>query len=321
MATVTETPLQISYFVADIATALTTYNRIRWHRSRSGQNGAYSPATSATATAASITGTLTSPHQLSGKTFIFKVNGTEEVTVTFPIPDPVTTAEVITGISGETALAVGSDTDGKLTITTVATGSDASIEILGGDANEFLGFSEGDGAVGTDADTTLVAGTHEYFWIDENASTDWWYRVEFLHSTTAKTSGLGVPFSADQATTVSKSRTVVAYIRMADPSGMPIPGRRVFLSNVYVPNTVIDLTYNWGIFRNAVEMTTDRNGYASIRLVRGMVLDLSIDGTAFVRRITIPTTGDSVDLLDTALVAEDEFGVQEPNINYAIRTV
>lgn len=320
MPVVTETPIQLSYFVADISTALTTYNRIRWHRSRSGQYGVYYPATGSSVAPAALTGTAASPHQLNGKTLKFRVNGTTDVEVTFTDPDPVTTAQVITAIAAETALVTASDTAGALTLTTVATGSDASIQIQDGDANVFLGFAEDDGAVGTDLDTTLVAGTHEYFWIDNNASTDFWYRVEFIHTTTNKTTGLGVPFVGDQTVAVSKSRTMVAYIRLADPTGAPVPGRRVFLSNVYVPNTVIDQTFNWGIFRNAVEMCTDRNGYASIRLVRGISLDLSIDGTNFVRRITIPLTGDSIDLLDTSLVQEDEFGIQEPDIDYAIRT-
>jgi hypothetical protein len=47
---------------------------------------------------------------------------------------------------------------------------------------------------------------------------------------------------------------------------------------------------------------------------------MSIDGTGFVRRIAIPTTGDSVDLLDPALVTRDEFGIHEANIDFAIRT-
>lgn len=320
MPVVTESPIQLSYFVADISTALTTYNRLRWHRSRTGQYGVYTAATGSAVAAATLTATGISPHQLNGKTLKFRVNGTTDVEVTFADADPVTTAQVITAIAAETALVTATDTDGALTLTTVATGSDASIEIQDGDANTFLGFTEGDGAVGIDLDTTLVAGTHEYFWIDNNSSTEFWYRAEFIHTTTNKTTGLGIPFVADQVTEVSKSRTMVAYLRITDPTGKPVPGKKIILSNVYVPNTVEDLTYTWGVFRNNVEMCTDRNGYASIRLIRGIVLDLSIDGTSFVRRIQIPTAGDSVNLLSTTLVTEDEFGIQEPNLNYAIRT-
>lgn len=319
MPIVTNEPIQLSYFVANITGAVAEYNRLRWYRSRTGKSGLYEAATGGSATAAQITGTSLTPHQVNAKTFSFEVNGVTTVSVTFSDPDPVTTAQVVTAINSATALVTASDAGGYLTLVTSATGSGASIEILDGDANPFLGFVEGNGAVGIDADTTLVGGTHEYFYTDNNSSEDFWYRVEFLHTGTGKTTGMGVAFSADQVTTVSKSQSLVAYIRLCDPSGNPVPCRRVCFSNVFIPNRIVDQTYNWGVFRHTVEMYTDRNGYAEIRLLRGMVLDLSIDGTNFVRRITVPTTGDSFDLLDPALVAEDEFGIQEQNVDYAIR--
>jgi hypothetical protein len=320
MSTVTETPIQLSYFVADIATALTTYNRLRWHRSRTGQYGVYEAATGTAATSAAVTGTRLTPHQISGLTLKFRVDGTTDETITFADPDPVTTAQAVIEINNATALVTASDAGGYLVLTSATTGSDSSVEIQDGTANAFLGFVEGQGAVGLDVDTTLVAGTHEYFWIDNNSSTDFWYRAEFFHTGTAKTTGLGVPFIGDQAVTVSKSRTLVAYIRLADLSGNPVPGRRITLSNVFVPNLVADQTYNWGVFRGHSTVCTDRNGYAELRLLRGMVLDLSVDGSNFVRRITIPLTGDSVDLLDAALVTADEFGIQEQNVDFAVRT-
>lgn len=320
MAVVTNQPIQLSYFVQDITTALLTYNRLRWHRSRTGQYGVYEPATAATPTAASITGTMVSPHQLNGKTFKFLVNGVTTVSVLFTDPDPVTTAQVIAAIALATPLVTATDDGaGRLTLTTVITGTGASIKILDGDANPFLGFTEDDGAVGQDSDTILVSGTHEYFYTDQNSDREFWYRVEFRHSTTLKTTGLGVPFPANAAQHVSKSLTIVGYVRLADMSGMPIGCRKVTFANPFLPNTVLDQNTRWGIFRHYASVETDRNGYAEFRLMRGMQVDIVIEGTNFVRRLQIPTTGDVVDLLDPALVAEDEFGIQEPNIDFAIR--
>lgn len=320
MAVVTNQPIQLSYFVQDITTALLTYNRLRWHRSRTGQYGIYEPATAAAPTPAMITGTAVSPHQLNGKTFKFLVNGATEVSVLFTDPDPVTTAQVVAAITLATPLVTPlDDGSGRLQLTTAITGSGASIKILDGDANAFLGFVEGDGAVGQDDDTILVAGTHEYFYTDQNSDRDFWYRVEFRHSVTLKTTGLGVPFPANAAQHVSKSLTIVGYVRIADMSGLPVGCRRITFANPFMPNTVVDQSTRWGIFRHYASISTDRNGYAEIRLIRGMQVDIVVEGTNFVRRLQIPTTGDVVDLFDPALVVEDEFGIQEPNIDFAIR--
>lgn len=320
MAVVTNQPIQLSYFVQDITSALLTYNRLRWHRSRTGREGLYEPATAAAAAAAVITGTQDDTFLLNGRTLRFKVSGTDTVEVLFSDANPVSIAQVVAAIGAETALVVPVASDGKLQMSTAVTGSNASIEILDGDASPFLGFVEGDGAVGLDADTVLVGGTHEYFYTDQNSDTSFWYRTEFLHSVTADTTGLGVSFPANAAQHVAKSLTIVGYVRLSDMSGLPVAGRRITFLNPFIPNTVLDQSTRWAVFRHNAQVSTDRNGYAEFRFLRGMTVDVSIDGTGFVRRIQIPSTGDIVDILDPTLVVNDEFGIQALNIDFAIRT-
>jgi len=243
-----------------------------------------------------------------------------DVSVTFSDPDPVSSAQAAAEISGATGLLTTSVASGQVVLTGVTTGSNSTIEITGGDAAPYLGWAVGDGAWGLDMDTVLVGGTHEYFYTDYNSAAEYWYRVEFLNSVTLDTSGLGVAFPANRADTVSKSRTIVAFTRLTDLSGYPVVGRRVTISNMFVPNIIADQDKNWGIFRHHVQAASDRNGYVEVRLLRGATVDVSIDGTGFVRRITIPTTGDAVDLLDSSLVVADEFGIMQPNIDFAIRT-
>jgi len=320
MAVVTNQPIQLSYFVQDISSAVATYNRLRWHRSRTGQYGVYEQATGSVPTFASLVGSAVTPHQLNGKTLTFRVNGVTSVSVLFADPDPVTTAQAAAAVMAATPLVTASDDAGCLRLTTVTTGSFSSIEITGGDAAPYLGFAVGAGAVGLDGDTPLVAGTHEYFYTDQNSDRDFWYRAEFLNSVTAQTTGLGIPFPANQVQKLSASLTIVGYVRLIDLSGYPIEGRQITFANVFLPNTIVDQSTRWGVFRHYAQVSTDRNGYAEIRLVRGMSLDISIDGSGFVRRILVPSTGDAVDLLDPALVVQDEFGIQEPQIDFAIRT-
>lgn len=320
MAVVTNEPIQLSYFVQDITTALDTFTHLRWWRSRSGQYGVYEAATAQAQASATMLGTMLESHQLNGKTLSFVVDGTVRVDVVFSSVDPVTTAQACVEINNATPNVVATGEDGYLRLTAVTLGSSGSIEILESDAAPFLGFTIGDGAVGIDVDITLIAGTHEYFYNDYNSSTDFWYRVEFLNPSTGDTTGTGVSFPANSSDHIAKSKTIVCYVRASDMSGMPIAGRRITFSNAFLPNTVIDANSRWSIFRHYTQMETDRNGYAEIRLLRGITVDFSIDGTGFIRRIQVPSTGSEVDLMDPTLVVSDEFGIQQPVIDFAIRT-
>lgn len=316
---VTSTPREISYFVPDVTTSLLTYDSLRFWRSRDGKAGLYEAATDATAGPATLEGTHAEPHQLNGKTLSLMINGTTQVDILFSDADPVTTAQVITAISGETALITPTDVGGALHLETVATGSSASIEVLESDAAPYLGFDTSAAAVGLDADVSLVADTYEYLYTDQNSDSDFWYRVEFFNSSTNQTSGLGTAFQVGPVGAPASSR-IWAYIQLIDLSGNPIEGRRVTLANAFLPNTVVSGSNRWGSFRHYATLTTDSDGYAQIRVLRGMQVDVVVDGTDFIRRLSIPSTGDSVNLLDPDLVAEDEFGIQEPVIDFAIRT-
>jgi hypothetical protein len=319
MATVTAIPLTMDYFIADLTTFLVTYNRLRWYRSRGGENGAYEAATAATAQVATLRGDV-EPHNIEGKTLLLKVNGTTEVSVTFVSTNPVTTAEAAAEIELASGLINAVDDDGELVITTAATGSGASIEVLESDAAPYLGLVVGDAVIGLDADSTVTSASHQYFYTDQNSDAEFWYKVEFLHATTGDVSELSIPFVATRAQGVPKSETVPCYVRLTDMTGYPLVGQTVSLHNAFIPNSVTSGNKTWKIFRDAIKLTTDDDGYAETRLLRGLVVDVNIGGTGVIRRIQIPTTGTSVDLLDASLSVEDEFGIAEPNIDFAVRT-
>lgn len=316
---VTSTPLQMDYFIADIATALLTFNRARWYRSRSGAAGTFEAATASTAQPATMRGAV-EPHGVSGKTLNLRINGSTLVDVTFSDPDPVSTAQAIAEIEAATALLNGVDDAGVLVLETVATGSGASIEVLGGDAAPYLGLIVNGAAIGLDADTTLSAGVHQYFYTDQNSSEDFWYAVELRNSATPALAPLSVAFPASRVQGVPKTEVVPCFVRLTDPTGYPLNGRRINLVNGYVPNKVQAGNFSWAIFRHSVQMTTNEQGYAETRLLKNLVIDVVVEGTGVIRRIQIPSGVDSVDLLDPTLVVEDEFGIAEPDIDFAIRT-
>jgi hypothetical protein len=319
MPVVTNQPLDLAKVVVDLDAVLLRFDRMRWFRSRNGPNGPYEAATQAAAAPAVLHGAALEPHALVGKTLRLRVNGLVEVEVAFTGPDPVSTAAAIADIAGETALVVGTDEDGRLVLTTAATGTGASIEVLESEGALALGLQVGDAAIGTDADLVLVAGTHDYVYTDSNSSKEFWYRVQYRDSVSLEESPYSAPIPASMVPVLPYGLTIACFARIIDLRGRPIEGRKLVIANTFAPNRIL----GYGVFRHYEEVRTDTTGLAEIRLVRGATCDLHVEGTGFTRRITLPAEGDPVDivdLLDPDLVTEDEFGIQQPNIDFAIRT-
>lgn len=315
---VTNEILELYKLVLDPATALMQFTHLRWFRSIEGSDGPFEAISGTAAAAASLVGSAIEPHALNGKSLLLRVNGDTDIEVTFADADPYTTADVIADIAGTTALVVASDDGGYLRLTTAATGTGASIEILESDGATALGLDAGQFAIGSDVDVALDADVHEYLFTDSNGSRDYWYRTQLVNSSTSAFGQSTVPFPGTQVPVVPYNLTIAAYVRVIDLRGRPIEGRRIIVSNVFLPNTVGD--YN--IFRHSDSFLTDATGYGELRLVRGATIDVHVEGTSYTRRITLPgvqDTADIVNLFDPSLSSEDEFGIQEPNIDFAIR--
>jgi hypothetical protein len=316
MPVVTKTPLTLAFPIPNITDVLVTFNRLIWYRSRTGEQGLYEPATAPAAEGAVLTGMMQEPHSLNGKTLSMKINGTTTVDVAFSGPDPYTTAAAIVDIENATALlTAGSDSDGNLVLTTVLTGSAASIEILESDGAAYLGFVAGSASVGLDAHTSLIAGTYQYFYTDSNSDDSFWYRTQFFNSTSLEVSELSVPITGDLAQVVPYANTAVGYVQLADLRGRALVRRKVIVTSLFQPSRVADHVMG----RYAVELETDGTGYAEVRLVKGAVIDVAVDGTGRHRRITVPDT-DVFDFFDPSLNETDEFGIATLNIPFAIRT-
>ncbi len=315
MASVTNVQIRQSYVIYNIDDVIALYSRIRWHRAPA-EAGPYEPATAASIAAATLLSSRATVFDVQGLDFTFEVGGIE-VTVSFTGIAALSAADVVSQINAATALVVASPSSGKVLLTTAETGSDASIRVTGGDACPYLGFVVGDTALGKDPDTVLVSGTHEYFFTDYNSDPSYFYKAELLNHLTSSSAGLSIPFASNLATRVPLTETIACFVKISDMRGAPIPNRTITVANVGALNRA--QTATWGVFRQYDSLTTDANGYAEIRLLRGILVDVTIDGTGFVRRIQIPTTGDIVDLLDEDLVTQDEFGIQKQNIDFAIR--
>lgn len=316
MPVVTKIPLTLAYVIPDITNVLLTFDKLVWYRSRTGPNGVYDPATGTAVAPAVLESASRGPHALHGKTMSFMVNGVTQVDVTFSGTDPYSTSSAVSDINGATGLVVASvSIDDHLILTTAATGSAASIEILESDGAIAIGFQTGDAAIGLDANNSLVSGTYQYFYTDQNSSSEFYYKVQFYNSTTHQISELGTPLTADNAQVVPYSETAVGFVRCTDLRGRAIIDRKITIANMFLPNTIA----GYNVFRQYEEISTDKTGYAEIRLLKGAEVDVAVEGTNFVRRIQVPTDVDVFNLFDPTLVTTDEFGIQTPQIDFAIR--
>lgn len=320
MAAVTNLLLPLYELLVDPTAAAAAYTHLRWFRSVHGSEGPYEAITGVSAGAAVLVGTNAEPHALNGKVLSLKIDGLTTVDISFAGPDPYSTADAISDIMLQAGSDVAADDDGtgRLRLTSVSVGTAASIEILESDGAIALGFQTGLVALGTSADVALTTA-HQYFFTDSNGSRDYWYRTQLVNNLTSQVASPSAPFPGSEVPVLDYSYSIPAYVRLVDLRGRPIEGRKIIIANVFLPNRV----GNASIFRHSAMFETDETGYGEIRLLRGSVIDVHVEGTTFTRRVTLPglqDITDIVDLLDPSLSAEDEFGIQEPNIDFAIRT-
>lgn len=320
MAVVTNQLLPLYELIVDPTAAAVDFTHIRWFRSIDGVEGPYEAMSSPAAAPAVLVGTAAEPHALNGKTLSLKVDGLTTLDITFAGPDPYSTADAIADITAQAGGDVVADDDGtgRLRLTSASTGTAASIEILESEGALALGFQTGVTALGTAADTALTTA-HQYLFTDSNGSREYFYRTQLVNNTTSQTAPPFAPFSGNEVPVLAYDLSIACYVRLVDLRGRPIEGRKIIIANVFLPNRVGDVS----IFRHSAEFETNETGYGEIRLLRGSVIDVHVEGTTFTRRITLPGLQDPtdiLDLLDPSLSAEDEFGIQEPNIDFAIRT-
>lgn len=314
MTDVTKTPIQQSYFIHDIASAMITYNRMRWYRSTGGSSGPFLAATAPSAQPATVTAALSPPlYDVVGKELVLYVDGSATPTAyTFSGSAPLVLAEVVAQLAAVTGITATTYED-CLRLQTVSTGSDASLYVESTDASVALGIS-GRSEVGLDSDLTLNSSTAEYFYVDQNSSSEYWYAVELYSTTTGDRSGLSVGFPGDPPNQLPKANTILAYLRLVGIDGRGVPNKKVTLfsgQTALISGHAMLPTYS--------EATTDRNGYAEMRVLRGIRVTAAVEGSDLTRTFVTPTTGDAFNLFDSALDVVDEFGVKTARVNTAFR--
>jgi len=310
--------IRLQIYVADIRGTMSLFDHIEVQRSIAGSP--FSDAASITATsaiAATLSGTVEQPYVgLSGTSLQLEINQGTEFTVPFTDPDPTSIQSVIKAITSLVPGLIAVDVGNVLQLTTVNKGTASAIEIIGGSAVSVLGFTPGQLDEGEDEHIQLLPKVSVYSYFDQGGTSTAYYRTRFVNTVSGNTSTWSDWAVGASTFAVDEDHIITGTVKMANIDGTPLVGAKVTVVNVYSP-IVQDGFFIAGRSRT---VTTDVSGQAQVTLVMGSIIDVVLEGTSVIRRIQVPSTGSTFDLLDQSLQTDDPFGIQTPDLPAAVRS-
>jgi hypothetical protein len=312
MATIT-----IKVYVSEVDNVLLNFDVLQVQRSKLGTpytDAAFITADSAEAPV--LTGTTEGDFAgLNGEQLRVKVNGGAEQSVTFISANPISLTNVIGEINGAiTGLTAANDGTGKLELTGDLVGTGGTIEVTGGGAAAILGLSQVI-VHGKDQHIGLQTGVDEYSYADLSGEASYWYRTRYYNTTLGTYGGWSDWLQGSTGAAVDADNLIIGKIQMADIDGSALSGMFITLVNVYSPL----ISDGYFIAGRSKQIETDGTGMAETVLIKGMLLDVIVEGTSIIRRIEVPSDGTEFDLLDPDLVLDDPFQIQVPDLPSAVR--
>lgn len=260
--------------------------------------------TAASAQAAKLTSAeAQTTFRMGGHTLKVSINGGAEQSISFDqLLDLWTPAQVAARINQVVPLLA--TVVGMTVVLTAPTTGRVSTVLITYSSSPNLGWKAGDLAHGLDARIALVGGTFVYSYSDLGGSSSNLYKTRFsaggvnpISDFSAAAHGAPPP--------VSGLSLSIATATFADASGRPLK-RKVIIA-MDSPPIAAGTTVVGSIDPIVVE--SDDNGFFQVSLVQGMQVQVAIEGTNFVRRITVPATA-TFDLLAAMSAAPDPFTVQ-----------
>lgn len=307
--------IPVSFTVSDIDNVLKYFDTVEVQKSVAGTPYADAEAVSALqAAGATLTGTGSVFTSLAGTTLKLDIAGTA-YEHTFVGPNPMTIRSILRELR-EIPGVEATSSSGRLKLTTEALGAEARLTIMDGTANDILGFEEDQFDYGIDQNVDLLSGVSKYTFLDriypyENG----WYRIRFVNNSTGAVDAWQEWFLGPGAVAVDPASLITGTIKLSNLVGGTLEDVEVTIVNCFSP-LIVDTYFVAGA---SVTVKTDSSGIASVSLVRGALVDVVIEGTSIIRRVQVPTQGDSFDLLDPQLQVDDTFGIQEPDLPAAVR--
>ncbi len=300
--------INFTIHIDDPAQASIIFDRIQIWRSTT-ELGTYVEITAAEEEAALVDGTVEGPWTLSGQTLTLILNGADPRSIVFTGTNPLQLTSVIAQINAVfpgLASEVPEDTE-RIRLKSTVSGTQSLIE-ASGSATTTLGFSTAH-TNGKNARPIISANTEDYDFNDYDGQDNYWYKTRYISSSTNAVSTFSVPAQLGSSTALTGSLAVTGKIAIATANGEPIIGRRIIFVPV-APQVIADGSgNNYGVLPSVerIVITTDSNGRASTKLVKGQRLKVFIEGTTFQREFVVPTS--DFDILTVATTQPDPLNI------------
>lgn len=303
MASVT---LRIS--VSDPDATISAFDAIQVLRSRTTADGPYELTTANVPAAAKLLAPDPGLYTVVGKTLGLLIDDDAQLDVVFTGTDPLTAAQVAAQINTAAGKTIAADAAGFLELTSTNPGSGSVVEIAAGSAASAFGWVAGDRASGKDAHITLEADRTLYEYVDNDGGSNFFYKTQFVNTTTGQVSTESEPFLGGPGTILPASDLSIAKIDLVDAKGIAVPDQEITFYSVHEPLTVSGFTV--ALQRAPVTAVTNNQGHAEIPLVRGLKVRAVFEGTSVIREFTVPDV-DEFDLLSVLGSAPDPFKIVE----------
>jgi hypothetical protein len=284
----------------------------------------FEEVTAASAQAATLTSAPANTlFNMGGFSLSISVNGGSPQTVTFGsvlkywTPSQVA-AQINTVIAG-LASVVGE----SVVLTAPTTGPGSSLTIVTNYASD-LGWVPGQTANGLDARLTLSGSTLVYQYTDLGGMNHDLYQWRFSANGANPISDFyPQPFPMEGLQpAVSTVNTTIAVAQFVDLEGRPKKARIIIAfdenptqfgsSSSPLPSVAV------GQGPQSKSYETDESGFLQVQLIQGLQIRVAIEGTSYVRQITVPSSVSTFDLLAAMAAAPDQFTIQTP-LPYLIR--
>jgi hypothetical protein len=316
--------LRIDVRVED-ADWLPLYDRLEVWRSILGEGGPYEELSAYSWQLPAISCKPGAQVNIVGKQLDLLLNEHMARAIVFTGTDPLTITQVATQLGAQArplADSVLNTTTGELFIRAGQAGGLASIRIVGGDAAAILGLptSEPDSLkYGQDPRVPLTVGQNVYSFTDYWSQDSYFYKTRFSNSINGAKSAVSDPVAATMRLGVDPAKVAIGYVRLLQPDGRPASAQEVMLYNTYNSTRIDGCT----IVGGPKKLLTDSNGYVEFPLLRGLVFDVGIGGTSYIRKVTTPLdpTVLKFDCFDPKYGEDDNFSVQQADVPYAQRGI
>lgn len=267
-------------------------------------SGSYTLITSHVPVSAHIQTTPASTlYKVGGKSIGLSIDGAPEVLISFDPTLSYWSPSQVSSRINEVLPGAASAVSNFVRISSPTSGRGSSVQATYSTASD-LGLSVGFVSIGIDQSPTLSSGNYIYNYMDVSGSVGDKYKWRFTNHGIA-------PISAQYGPIVGGELIPPGVaVSVATANFIGLDGRAKKTSVIIAMDRPPTLNGSVATtFDRSLTYSSDDAGFLQIPLVKGSIVRVAIEGTSYIREITVPDT-DTFDLLNAMSTAPDPFTVQ-----------